>query len=156
MKRLLVMATAAALVLATALPAVAAPNNRGGNGNSPIVADHIWVDGELYDTLILGSLPYSERNAGSFNHIYPVFGPSGPAGGEVQLPVAPYAPGDVGYRGGRWVPEPVKWTQEAVDMGIVENIESVEELNTFVSDGYLVSLGEMPQGAFLCPLLPND
>lgn len=153
MKRILILLSVVALALATAAPALAAPNNRGGGGNSPIVADHIWVDGELYDTIILGSLPYNGSNGHSFNAIYPVFYPDG---SEAQLPVAPYSPGDPEYRGGRWLPEPAFWTQEAVDGGLVVNIESVGELHALESAGLITSPGPQPQLAFECPLLPND
>ena len=153
MKRTLTLVGVIALVLVAVAPAALA-NNRGGNGNSPIVADHIWVDGELYDTILLGSLPYNGNNGHSFNTIYPVFMPDGVTA--AQLPVAPYSPGDREYRGGRWVPEPAVWTQEAVDDGLVVNIESIEELHALEHAGLIVSLGEQPQLAFECPLLPND
>lgn len=151
MRRILVAVSVLALALIMAAP-VMASHQRGGNGNSPIVADHVWVDGETYDTIILGSLPWSEENAHSFNTIYPVFLPnSDPA----QGPVAEYAPGDTEYRGGRWVPEPAFWTQEAIDGGHFEIIESIEELHALEDAGLIVSPGEQPQLAFECPLLPN-
>lgn len=152
MRRFFVILSVVALALVTAAP-VSAGNNRGGNGNSPIVADHVWVDDEAYDTIILGSLPYKDQNAHSFNALYPVFMPNGdPA----QGPVAEYAPGDTEYRGGRWVPEPVTWTQYAVDHGKVVPITNIDQLHALEAAGLLVSAGENPAGAFLCPLLPNN
>ena len=152
MKRLIAIATVALLALALAAPAAA--NNRTGNGHGPptFEPEHVYVGGELYDTIILGSLPYNGHNGHSFNHIYPVFGPDGPTGGEVQLPVAPYAPGDPEYRGGRWVPVPLVWTDTAPVP--FPELHGVDDFAAHMAAGHLVSLGEQPQLAFECPLLP--
>lgn len=152
MRRLLSLMIAVLAILALAVPATAA-NQRGGNGSSPIVPDHIWVDGRAHDTIILGSLPWSPENDHSFNDLYPVLNVDGTA---AQGPVAAYAPTDPEYRGGRWVPEPVQWTQAAVDAGAVETIESINELHALVDAGFLEELGRNTDAAFLCPVLTNS
>ncbi len=157
MRRFFIILSVVALALVTAAP-VSAGNNRAGNGNSPIILDHVWVDDEAYDTIILGSLPYNEHNGHSFNTIYPVFLPELDANGDpvpAQGPVAVYAPGDPEYRGGRWVPEPAFWTQEAVDGGLVVLITNIVQLHALEDAGLIVSPGELPQLAFECPLLPD-
>ena len=151
MRRAMVWLSVLAMALLIAAPASAA-NQRGANGSGPIVPDHVYVDGDAYDTIILGSLPWNEQNSGSFNDLYPVFLPNGdPA----QGPVAEFAPGDTEYRGGRWVPEPVTWTQAAVTNGDVVLITSIAQLHELERQGLIVSAGEMPGAAFLCPLLPG-
>ncbi len=58
MKRIIILAIAAVMAVATAAPAFAA-----NNGNSPIAPDVIYADGELYGTIFLGALPVQQQPA---------------------------------------------------------------------------------------------
>ena len=94
MRRIMILGIAVLMAVATAAPAFAAPPESG-----PITPDFIYADGELYGTILQGSLPYNGKNK-SFDQLFIVPG---------QQPVAEAAPGK-GYNGGRWLPTPVDKT----------------------------------------------
>ncbi len=135
MRKTLLVAMAAMLVLAFALPASARSENAPTK-----IESLIWADGDQYGTILLGSLPATHQNAHSFDTLY-MF--------EEQAPVAEAAHGR-DYNGGRWLPTPVTWA-DGVDPYLLTSEDAVHEA---AAAGH-VEIG-MPQydGAFLCPLIP--
>jgi hypothetical protein len=125
----------AALVTQLAGQALAA---RGGTPGSPIAADAIYADGELFGTVPNGALPYN-GNEHSFDRIYVV--PEQPA-------VAEAAPGP-GYNGGRWLPVPVTWNVAAY-------LLTSQDAVLAAADAGDVTLGTpLYDATFLCPLIPQ-
>ena len=136
MRRIMILGIAVLMAVATAAPAFAAPPESG-----PITPDFIYADGELYGTILQGSLPYNGKNK-SFDQLFIVPG---------QQPVAEAAPGK-GYNGGRWLPTPVDKT---LTFPAGHMITSAAELAYAESMGW-VTIGAPNTGAaFLCPLIPN-
>ncbi len=137
MKRIAIVALAALMAVAlVAAPAAAAP---GGEPGSPIVPDFIYADGELYGTILLGSLPYNGKPK-SFDKLFLVPG---------QAPVSEAAPGNRDYNGGRWLPTAVTWNVTAY------TITSYAQLHAAAMNGDVTIGTPMTDAAFLCPLIPN-
>lgn len=136
MKRITILAIAVLMAVTTAAPAFAAKPASG-----PITPDFIYAGGELYGTILQGSLPYNGHNK-SFDQLFLV---------PDQQPVAEAAPGQ-GYNGGRWLPTPVTKT---MDFPAGHMITSAAELAKAEADGWVVIGDPITDGAFLCPLIPN-
>lgn len=136
MKRILILAVAVLMAVTTAAPAFAA--NPGGG---PITPDFIYADGDLYGTILKGSLPYND-NSHSFDQLFLVPG---------QQPVAEAAPGQ-GYNAGRWLPTPVTKTATFPSGHMITSAADLAMAETY---GW-VTIGVPDTGAaFLCPLIPN-
>lgn len=137
MRKTLLVAMAAMLVLAFALPASARSENAPTK-----IESLIWADGDQYGTILLGSLKAKPQNAHSFDSLY-VF-PEGE-----QAPVAEAAHGR-DYNGGRWLPTPVTWA-DGVDPYVLTSEDAVQEA---AAAGHVMIGMPMYDGAFLCPLIP--
>lgn len=137
MRKTLLVAMAAMLVLAFALPASARSDKAPDKIDSLI-----WADGDQYGTILLGSLKANAQNAHSFDTLY-VF-PDGE-----QTPVAEAAHGR-DYNGGRWLPTPVTWA-DGVEPYLLTSEDAVHEAAVA---GDLTIGAPMYDGAFLCPLIP--
>ncbi len=136
MKRILILAVAVLMAVTTAAPAFAAKPDAG-----PITPDFIYADGELYGTILKGSLPYNGKNK-SFDQLFLVPG---------QQPVAEAAPGK-GYNGGRWLPTPVTKTATFPDEHMITSAAELAEAEMY---GWVTIGAPMTDAAFLCPLIPN-
>ena len=136
MKRIMILGIAVLMAITTAAPAFAAKPESG-----PITPDFIYADGELYGTILKGSLPYNGKNK-SFDQLFLV---------PDQQPVAEAAPGK-GYNGGRWLPTPVTKTMSFPEGHM---ITSAAELAQAETDGWVIISAPNTAGAFLCPLIPN-
>ena len=135
MRKTLLVAMAAMLVLAFALPASARSENAPTK-----IESLIWADGDQYGTILLGSLKANPQNAHSFDSLYMIDG---------QPPVAEAAHGR-DYNGGRWLPTPVTWAD-----GVEPYLLTSEAAVLAAASAGHVDIG-MPDydGAFLCPLIP--
>lgn len=120
--------------------------------------DHIWVNGVLYDTVILGDI--KNPNPKSLDHLYVVVDDMG---NEVpgQRPITDVAPGIPGYNGGRWAVIPVTvteagWAVHDPDMDGEFEIEltSLPQLMFHADDAGLnhFDIASEPAKYFLCPL----
>jgi hypothetical protein len=118
--------------------------------------DHIWVNGEIYDTIILGDI--KNPNPKSLDHLYVFFDDMG---NEVpgQRPITDVAPGIPGYNGGRWAVFPVSvtdagWAAHDPDMDGEFEIEitSFSQLMTHVNDLGHFEIADTAAKYFLCPL----
>jgi hypothetical protein len=122
------------LLSVLAAPAFAA---RGGTPGSPIHADAIYADGELFGVIALSALPYN-GNDHSFDEIYVIDG---------QPNVAEAAPGP-DYNGGRWLPVPVTWNVTPYLLTSSDDVHAAEDAGD-------ITLGAPAyDGTFLCPLIP--
>jgi hypothetical protein len=153
-RRLSLTLLVVALSILIAVPVYALPGK-------PDFNPHIYVDGEAWGTKVTAVLPPPKgNNAHSFQPLY-VFS-NAP---NDQLLVATAAPGDMDYRGGRWVTFTVTWTAEgmaahdplplltrygpASDPDSIlfhENLGHLEVTKGSFQDG--------PPEYFSCPLLP--
>lgn len=132
MKRALLMCLGAFVALALfAGPALAA--------ESPIVPDAIYADGQLFGTVLQGSLPYNGHDA-SYDLLFEVPG---------QQAVSEAGPGNPDYNGGRWLPVSVTWNSDPY------LLTSYDEVQAAAAAGD-ITLGEPDRdSAFLCPLIPQ-
>lgn len=136
MKRMIILGIAVLMAVTTAAPAFAAQPDSG-----PITPHLIYADGELYGTILKGSLPYNGNNQ-AFDQLFMV---------PEQNPVAEAAPGQ-GYNGGRWLPTPVTKTASFPAGHIITSAADLAEAEMH---GW-VTIGAPDTGAaFLCPLIPN-
>src|SRR5438093_11402255 len=134
-----------ALVIA-ALPLSALAAGAGG-----VTAPSIYVDGQLYRTV---GTPTDFSNTGaptqSFEVLYQFFG--------LQPNVAVAAPGDPGFRGGRWQVHGLSFTNYAaavadpqVDLNHNGVLASDEEVNAAITKGYGTGTGVSQM--FECPVI---
>jgi hypothetical protein len=132
MRRALLIFLGAFVALAlVAGPALAAKD--------PIVPDAIYADGELFGTVLQGSLPYNGHDA-SYDLLFGVPG---------QQAVSEAGPGNADYNGGRWLPVSVTWNSDPY------LLTSYDEVQAAAAAGD-ITLGEPDRdGAFLCPLIPQ-
>jgi hypothetical protein len=152
-RRLSLTLLTAALVLAIAVPVLAAPGK-------PDFSPHIYVHGEPWGTKVTTALPAPKgNNAHSFQPLY-VFTNGVPE----QLLIATAAPGDKEYRGGRWETWTAMWIEDLPH----DKVELVSFEERFPDDFYSVefhyelghiilekgSPGPPPPDYFSCPLLP--
>lgn len=123
--------------------------------------DHIWVNGEIYDTVILGDI--KNPNMKSLDYLYVIMDENG---SEVagQRPITDVAPGIKGYNGGRWAVIPVTVTEagwavhDPDDDGDFDiELTSLPQLMTHADDAGLdhFDIGTNPVKYFLCPLHKN-
>ncbi len=123
--------------------------------------EHIWVDGELYDTVVLGEI--KNPNPKSLDNLYVIVYDNGTevAG---QRPITDVAPGIKGYSGGRWAVILVTvteagWAVHDPDDDGDFNIElgSLQALMTHADDAGLdhFDIASEPAKYFLCPLHKN-
>src|SRR6266571_7366307 len=135
-----------ALVIA-ALPLSALAAGAGG-----VTAPSIYVDGQLYRTV---GTPTDFSNTGappqSFEVLYQFFG--------LQPNVAVAAPGDPGFRGGRWQVHGLSFggnyaatlADPQVDLNHNGVLDSDEEVNAAISHGYATDTGVIKM--FECPVI---
>lgn len=119
------------------------------------VADAIWVDGEIYDTVITPTT-FVAPPAKSTDIIYS-FMMSGLDG---QRSVAESAPGDRDYNGGRWNVQMVAFTAQGLDVhdpdgdGMANfELTSAEEVIEHEQLGHIII--NHANFYFECPLLPR-
>jgi len=107
-------------------------------GGPPSLA--FYVDGARYRTL---GTPTDFSGTGapdsSFDRIFIL--------GDGLVPVADAAPGDPGYRGGRWLVLPVTWHTTPVQL------TSDEQILAYAGAGMLTIAGT-PVAEFECPVIP--
>ncbi len=118
--------------------------------------DHIWVNGVIYDTMVLGDI--KNPNPKSLDNLYVFFDDEGE---EVvgQRPISDVAPGIKGYNGGRWAVIPVTvteagWAIHDPDMDGEFEIElnSLQALMTHANVLGHFEIASEPAKYFLCPL----
>lgn len=118
--------------------------------------DHIWVNGELYGTIVLGDI--KNPNPKSLDHLYVIVDDMG---NEVpgQRPITDVAPGIPGYNGGRWAVIPVTvteagWAVHDPDMDGEFEIEltSFTQLMFHANELNHFDIASEPAKYFLCPL----
>ena len=149
MKRLLLMLAVSCIVLAGGVSAAFA------KGSGGVTAPSIYVDSVLYRTV---GTPTDLSNTGapdaSFETIYDF--------GGVQPNVAEAAPGDPGFRGGRWQVHALSFnTSYAATVGAHDtngsgNLDSTAEVDAALADagpGGATDLGVVK--LFECPVIPG-
>jgi hypothetical protein len=146
MRRTLALSMMLGLLLAFSAPAALAAPPENANDNA---ADHfregaVYAGGELWDTVILtDAIEVHDGNRHSFDLLYRIAG---------QRSVGEFAPGEVGYNGGRWMPVPTEWL---VPEGERPLLTSAADVLAAEADG-LLYIGEFDpdefQAAFVCPL----
>jgi hypothetical protein len=142
-KRLVVTMAAACLVI------VALAGSALANGSGGVTGPSIYVDGQLYRTV---GTPTDLSTTGapdsSFQTIYDFAG--------LQPNVATAAPGDPGFRGGRWQVHALRFTDytaavAAFDSNGSGNFDSDEEVVAALTAGAATDLGVVK--SFECPLI---
>lgn len=136
MKRLLLLT---AITFAIAVPAATA----GVTGPS------IYVDGQLYRTV---GTPTDLTNTGAPESSYEVIYDFG----GLQFNVATAAPGDPGFRGGRWAVHGLSFTNYAAAVAAYDtngsgNLDSDEEVAAALAGGAAVDHGVVKR--FECPVI---
>jgi hypothetical protein len=141
------LATLGALVVGLSAVAAVSANNAGGSGG--VTGPAFYVDGELYRTVIT---PTDLEGTGapdhSFNTIYDIAG---------QPNVAEAAPGQRGYKGGRWMVRPVSFEDYDATVGAHDSngsgdLDSNEEVESAVAASN-ATLGDVVR-YFVCPVIP--
>ena len=142
MKTLLIVA---AFALATAGAAVA-------NGSGGVTGAAFYVDGQLYRTVGTPTdLSQTGAPTKSFETIYALPG---------QMNVAVAAPGDAGYRGGRWMVHAIAYntswatTVAAHDTNASGDLDNAAEIAAALADtgpGGAVDTGVVQE--FVCPVI---
>jgi len=131
MRRLFAAVAALALLLTVSTGAVLA-------GGPPHIG--FYADGVLYRTI---GTPTDFTNTGapasSFEPIYAL--------GDGLTNVAAAAPGDPGFRGGRWMVMPVIWSVTPVQL------TSGAQVLAYAADGAL-TIATTPVAEFECPVIP--
>jgi hypothetical protein len=132
MRRALIICLGAFVALAlVAGPALAATD--------PIVPDAIYADGDLFGTVLQGSLPYNSHDE-SYDLLFQVPG---------QQAVSEAGPGNPDYNGGRWLPVSVIWNSDPYLLTSYEAVLAAAAAGD-------ITLGEPDRAAaFLCPLIPQ-
>jgi hypothetical protein len=114
-----------------------------------VTGPSIYVDGQLYRTV---GTPTDFANTGapesSYEVIYDFAG--------LQLNVATAAPGDPGFRGGRWAVHALSFTDYAAAVAAYDtngsgNFDSDEEVTAALAGGAAVDRGVVKR--FECPLI---
>jgi hypothetical protein len=147
MKRLLPVLAVACIALVGGVSAAFA------NGSGGVTAPSIYVNGVLYRTV---GTPTDFSNTGapdsSFETIYDF--------GGVQANVAAAAPGDPGFRGGRWQVHALSFASYAATVAAHDsngsgNLDSTAEIDAALADpgpGGATDLGVVK--LFECPVIP--
>jgi hypothetical protein len=137
-KRIIVVLTVVALLLAAAIPVFADAPNFGAA---------IYADDQTWGTKGTTDLPApNEHNRQSFDGLYKFTN-----GVDGQLAVAEAAPGNPAYNGGRWIEIFVTWTVDENERVLVT---SYEQLHGLIDSGAITSSGDSGS-YFQCPLLPD-
>ncbi len=134
-KRLAIGSVAAVMLLSLAAGSVAAKN---GNG-PPSLA--FYADGVRWRTVVTPTdLSHTGAPDSSFEPIYVL-------GGDL-INVAEAAPGQPGFRGGRWMVLPVTWT------GVVPptQLTSGPQVHEYEANGWL-TISDTPVKEFVCPII---
>ncbi len=127
-KRMMFVLLVLALLLVSAVPALAA---RPGTG-------HLFYDGDVVRTLVP---PAAFPNEG-IDPVYPIMG-----GVEGQLPIAGVAPGDPDYHGGHWAVHVVTWNTAPYLLTSEADVWAAEAAGA-------VTVTRNPGADFLCPIQP--
>jgi hypothetical protein len=126
------------------------PSIASGAGSGGVTAPSIYVDGVLYRTV---GTPTDLSNTGapasSFETIYDF--------GGLQSNVAAAAPGDPGFKGGRWQVHALAFTDYASAVSTYDkngsaNLDSDEEVLAAIAGGAATDLGVVK--SFECPVIP--
>jgi hypothetical protein len=132
---------------ATTALAVAAGATAGGSGG--VTGPSIYVDGQLYRTV---GTPTDLSGTGapesSFEVLYDF--------GGLQPNVATAAPGDPGFRGGRWAVHALSFTNYAAAVAAYDangsgNLDSAAEVAAVIAGGAASDLGVVKR--FECPVI---
>ena len=150
-RRLLLVLTALALSVVTALPASAASFARADRTPA------IWADGTLFATRGLTELPAPNgHNDQSFDALYKF------TNNPEQAAVSEAGPGNPDFNGGRWDAYTVTWTQAGFDAypGGLPVLRSAGEVLAEEMAGHLtITHGDPDTGGtahyFFCPLVPT-
>jgi hypothetical protein len=138
LKRLATGALGAAMLLSVAAGAVAAGNPAGPPSLS------FYADGVRWRTV---GTPTDFTNTGapdsSFEAIYAL---GQDANGDPLINVAEAAPGDPGFRGGRWMVLPVTWHTTPVQL------TTAADVHDYASMG-LITISDTPAKEFECPVI---
>lgn len=140
----LVVTTAAACLVTVALAGSALAAGSGG-----VTGPSIYVDGQLYRTVGTPTdLSTTWAPDSSFQTIYDF--------GGLQSNVATAAPGDPGFRGGRWHVHALQFTDYAATVAAFDsngsgNLDSDEEVAAALTAGAATDLGVVK--SFECPLI---
>ena len=143
MRRLLL----ASIALSLTVVAFAGSAMAGGSGG--VTGPAFYVDGQLYRTV---NTPTDLSNTGapdsSFDTIYQFFG--------LQPNVATAAPGDPGFKGGRWRVHGLQFTNypaavAAYDTNGSGNFDSDEEVLAAIAGGAATDIGVIK--SFECPVI---
>ena len=141
-RRLLALGAAGAAALAITAGAMA-----GGSGG--VSGPSFYVDGQLYRTV---GTPTDLSGTGapesSFEVIYDF--------GGLQPNVATAAPGDPGFRGGRWAVHALGFTNYAAAVAAYDtngsgDLDSDEEISAAIANGAATDLGVVKR--FECPVI---
>lgn len=131
MRRLISLICSLGLLASLSVSTVAA-------GGPPALS--FYVDGARYRTV---GTPTDFTNTGapasSFEAIYAL--------GDGLINVAAAAPGQPGFRGGRWMVLPVTWNTTPVQL------MSDEQVATYAANGW-ITIGTTPVKEFECPVIP--
>ena len=160
MKRKIILSMLLLTMLLVISPVLAGKPPEGPPGK--FKDNHIWVDGEIYDTIILGDIKGTPPRK-STDDLYVFVLPTGdPVGG--QRPITDVAPGIKGYNGGRWAVIPVTVTPAGLlahdpdGNGIFDTLDEIESLTMLMHHADNLNHFEIasePAMYFLCPLHKN-
>jgi hypothetical protein len=134
-----------ALVSAFAAAALTASAAAGG-----VTGPAFYVDGQLYRTVGTPTdFSSTGAPASSYQTIYEFFG--------LQPNVATAAPGDPGYRGGRWLVHALRFSNYAAAVALYDtngsgNLDSDEEVAAALAGGAATDTGVIK--SFECPVIP--
>lgn len=132
-KRLAMGALATTMLLSVAAGSVAASN---GNG-PPSLA--FYADGVRWRTVVTPTdFTHTGAPDSSFEAIYAL--------GNDLINVAAAAPGDPGFRGGRWMVLPVTWNVSPVQL------TSGAQVEMYAANGWL-TISDTPVKQFECPVI---
>jgi hypothetical protein len=144
MRRALVTALVAGLVLIVSAPVA------GAQGAGGVTGPAFYVDGTLYRTVNTPTdLSGTGAPAHSFDTIYQFFGAQ-------QFNVATAAPGDPGYNGGRWMVHGLEFTNYAAAVTAFDtngsgDFDSDEEVEAAIAAGAAEDIGVVKR--FVCPVI---
>lgn len=135
---------------------VAGLPSAAAGGANPVRSGAIWVDGELYGTVLTPTTLPGNAPAESFDVIY-LFDDSVISG---QRSVAESAPGDRDYNGGRWMVFLVTFTDQGLAVHDADNdgvvdFELTNDADVMAHEGFgHFTISEDPVRLFACPLTP--
>jgi hypothetical protein len=138
------------LTLALAAPVAAALTIAAG-ASAGVSGPSIYVDGTLYRTV--GTPTDLSKTGAPDSSFQPIYDLSA----YQEHNVADAAPGDPGFRGGRWQVHAVAFTNYGAALTMYDtngsgDIDSVAELDAAVAGGY-ASISDVVAKSFECPLI---